>query len=76
VPAVASGVTWPYTAIGIGFAALGVLCSAYAFWRHRQVEEAVSRGEFAPPDVRLVGLLSGAGAALGVLLVIVLLTET
>ena len=37
--------------------------------------EAVSRGEFAPPDARLVGLLSGAAAALGVLLVVVLLTE-
>ena len=75
VPAVASGVTWPYTAIGIGFAALGVLCSGYAFSRHRKVEEAVSRGEFAPPDERLIGLLSGAAAALGVLLVVVLLTE-
>jgi putative membrane protein len=75
VPAVASGVTWPYTAIGVGFAALGVLCSGYAFWRHRKVEEAVSRGEFAQPDERLISLLSGAGAALGVLLVVVLLTE-
>jgi putative membrane protein len=75
VPAVASGVTWPYTAIGIGFAALGVLCSGYALSRHRKVEEAVSRGEFAPPDERLIGLLSGAAAALGVLLVVVLLTE-
>ena len=75
MPAVASGATWPYTAIGIGFAALGVLCSGYAYWRHRQVEEAVSRGEFMPPDERLVALLSGAGAALGVILVVVLLTE-
>jgi putative membrane protein len=75
VPAVASGVTWPYTAIGVGFAALGVLCSGYAFWRHRKVEVAVSRGEFARPDERLIALLSGAGAALGVLLVVVLLTE-
>jgi uncharacterized membrane protein YidH (DUF202 family) len=75
VPAVASGVTWPYTAIGIGFAALGVLCSGYAFWRHRKVEEAVGRGEFTPPDERLVALLSSAGAALGILLVVVLLTE-
>jgi putative membrane protein len=47
VPALASGVTWPYTAIGIGFAVLGVVCSGYSFWRHREVEEAVSRGEFA-----------------------------
>lgn len=76
VPALASGVTWPYTAIGIGFAVLGVVCSGYSFWRHREVEEAVSRGEFAHPDERLISLLSGVGAALGILLVVVLLTES
>jgi putative membrane protein len=76
VPALASGATWPYTAIGIGFAAVGVFCSGYAFWRYREVEDAISRGEFAQPGERLVAVLSGLGAALGVLLVVVLLTES
>jgi putative membrane protein len=76
VPALASGATWPYTAIGIGFAAVGVFCSGYAFWRYREVEVAISRGEFAQPGERLVAVLSGLGAALGVLLVVVLLTES
>jgi putative membrane protein len=76
VPALASDTTWPYTAIGIGFAAVGVFCSAYAFWRYREVEDAINRGEFAPPGERLVAVLSGLGVALGALLVIVLLTET
>jgi hypothetical protein len=53
-----------------------VFCSGYAFWRYREVEEAVSRGEFVQPGERLVALLSGLGAALGVLLVVVLVTET
>jgi putative membrane protein len=75
VPELASGVTWPYTAIGIGFAAVGVFCSGYAFWRYREVEDAIRRGEFARPGERLVAALSGLGAALGVLLVVVLLTE-
>jgi len=48
VPALATGATWPYIAIGIGFAIVGVFCVGYAFWRYREVEEAVSRGEFAP----------------------------
>jgi putative membrane protein len=74
VPSLASGTTWPYTAIGVGFAVIGIFCSSYAFWRYREVEEAVSRGEFAHPDERLVALLSGVGTALGVLLVVVLLT--
>ena len=76
VPALASGTTWAYTAIGIGFAAVGVFCSGYAFWRYREVEDAISRGEFARPAERLVAVLSGLGAALGALLVVVLLTES
>ena len=75
VPALASGDTWAYTAIGIGFATVGVFCSAYAFWRYREVEDAISRGEFAGPDEHLVAALSGLGAALGVLLVVVLIAE-
>jgi putative membrane protein len=76
VPAFATGATWPYITIGVGFAIVGVCCSGYAFWRHREVEEAVSRAEFAPPDERVVALLSGIAAALGMLLVVVLLTES
>jgi putative membrane protein len=76
VPDLTSGATWPYTAIGIGFAAVGAFCSGYGFWRYREVEEAVSRGEFVQPGERLVALLSGFGAALGLLLVVVLLTES
>jgi putative membrane protein len=76
VPALATGATWPYTALGIGFAILGVLCWGYGFWRYREVEEAISRAAFAPLDERLVGLFSGVGATLGVLLVVVLVTES
>ena len=76
VPALASGETWPYTAIGIGFAIMGVFCSSYAFWRYREVDRAINRGEFAHPGDHLVAILSAVGAALGVLLVVVLLTES
>jgi putative membrane protein len=72
VPELTSGTTWPYTTIGIGFAAVGVFCSVYGFRRHREVERAISRGEFAPADDRMVLLLSGVGAVLGLLLVVVL----
>jgi putative membrane protein len=76
VPALAPGASWAYTAIGIGFALLGVFCCVYAMWRHREVEAAVSRGEFAGVDDRAVTLLSGVGAALGLLLIVVLLVES
>jgi putative membrane protein len=76
VPALATGATWPFTAIGMGFAIVGAFCSGYAFWRYREVEEAISRAEFVPSDERLVAVLSGLGSALGVLLVVVLLTQS
>jgi putative membrane protein len=77
VPALASGTNWPYTAIGIGFAILGVFCALYGLRRHREVEHAIDRGEFAPADDRMVVVLSTAGALLGLLLVVVLVvTET
>jgi inner membrane protein YidH len=74
VPALASGTNWPYTAIGIGFAILGVFCAVYGLRRHREVEQAIDRGEFAPADDRMVVVLSTAGALLGLLLVVVLVT--
>jgi putative membrane protein len=75
IPAVASGTTWPYTAIGVGFAVAGVFCSVYALRRHREVDDAILRGDFAPPDERLIALLSAFGAFLGVVLVVVLLAQ-
>jgi len=75
VPELSSGTNWPYTAIGIGFAILGVFCSAYGFRRHREVEQAIDRGEFEPPDDRMVLILSALGVGLGLLLVIVLIVS-
>jgi putative membrane protein len=76
VPALSSGSTWPYTAIGIGFAGLGVACSVYALTRKREVDAAIGRGESAPPDPRVAALLSGGGAVLGLLLIVVLLVQS
>jgi putative membrane protein len=68
IPALSSGSTWPYTAIGLGFAAMGVACSVYAFKRQREVDAAVGRG--------MVALLSTGGALLGLLLIGVLLAQS
>ena len=76
VPELTTGTSWPYTVIGIGFAVLGIACCAYAYRRHREVDAALRRGEFAGPDDRMVTALSGIGALLGVVLVIVLLVQS
>jgi putative membrane protein len=73
IPAVASGATWPYTVIGIGFAVAGVFCSVYAYRRQLDVRAAIARGESVHPDDRVVGLMAAFGALLGALLIVALL---
>jgi putative membrane protein len=73
IPAVASGTTWPYTVIGIGFALAGVFCSVYAYRRERDLRAAITRGDFVHPDERVVGLMAAFGALLGALLIVALL---
>lgn len=76
LPAVASGAQWPYTIVGVGFTVVGVFFIAYAFVRHKRVEEAVSRGEFAPPEERVVAALAAVGVVLGLLVIVLILTDS
>jgi putative membrane protein len=75
VPAVTSGVQWPYTVVGIGFSLIGVVFIAYAFLRHRNVEEAISRGGFAPPDERLIAALAVVGVLFGLFVLVIIATH-
>jgi putative membrane protein len=76
IPTLSSGSTWPYTAIGIGFAGMGVACSVYAFTRRRDVDAAIERGDAAPADERVAAMLSGGAAFLGLALMVVLLVQS
>ncbi len=77
IPALTPGVQWPYTIAGIGFAGIGVVFIGYAFVRHRRVERAISRGEFAPPEEGFITAMALVGVLLGLLvLVIVVTTKT
>jgi putative membrane protein len=69
VPALTKQVRWPYVVVGVGFAVLGVVFLAYGFARQRIVEAAIRRGEFAPPDERVMGVLAGVGTLLGMALI-------
>jgi putative membrane protein len=76
VPALAPGVQWPYTLAGIGFAGVGVIFIGYAFVRHRHVDRALSRGEFAPPEERLIAALAVIGVLLGLLVLAIVATQS
>jgi putative membrane protein len=67
VPALTPGTQWPYTIAGIDFAGVGVVFIGYAFVRHRRVERAISRGEFAPPEESFITALAVVGVLLGLL---------
>jgi putative membrane protein len=72
VPALTKQAQWPYTVLGVGFSLLGIALVAYGYRRKRAVDDALTRGDYAEPDDRVVVALTGAGIVLGVgLLVLV-----
>lgn len=71
VPALTDVSRWPYLAVGIGFALLGLVFVAYGAKRMRDVEAAVARGGYAPPDTRLLGVLAAVGVLLGLALIVI-----
>jgi putative membrane protein len=76
VPALTPGVQWPYTIIGIGFAGVGMVFIGYAFVRHRNVEHAISRGEFSPPREGFITALAVVGVLLGLLILVIVAAKT
>jgi putative membrane protein len=64
-PELADGPHWPYVVVGAAYSVLGIAFVAYGFRRLREVDRAVTRGEWQPPDNRLVALLTLVGVVLG-----------
>jgi putative membrane protein len=75
LPAVTKGDTWPYAALGVAFAALGVILIAYGFKRLREVEQNISQGSYAPPGDRMMFFITAAGVVLGLLLIAVVVVQ-
>ena len=65
---------WPYELIGAGFALIGIACIAYALVRERQVESALMRGDFAPPDRLWTLAMTVAGVLLGLFTLVLMAT--
>jgi putative membrane protein len=66
---------WAYVLIGAGFTALGVAVLGYGLRRQKTVDRAIAEGGFAPPDTRVLAVLTGVAALLGTLTVVLLLTS-
>ena len=75
VPELVRGVSWPYVAIGAGYAVLGIVFIAYAEQRRRVVSQAVRRGEWAELQSGFLGALAGLGVVLAVATLAVVLAQ-
>jgi putative membrane protein len=75
VPALTEGTQWPYEVVGAGFALLATVFIGYGYVRQRQVDAALDRGEFEPPDDRLIGVLTVVGLLLGLAILVIVIAE-
>jgi putative membrane protein len=69
------GASWPFVALGAGYAVLGVLIVAYGMWRGREVDRAIRAGRYLPPDDRAMWLVGTLSIGLGVIAAVVILAD-
>ena len=76
VPALTKGAAWPYELIGTAFGLTGIALIAFAYVRQRRVEEALSRGGYAPFDAQAGLVFAAVGVVLGLGTIAVILFES
>jgi putative membrane protein len=65
VPELTGGPRWPFEVIGVAFAAVGVAFMGYGYMRHKEVDAALARGDYASLPGRAAVVFAALGAALG-----------
>jgi putative membrane protein len=73
VPELSGGPKWPFELIGVAFAIVGIAFVIYGYLRYRDVDEALSRGEYAGLPGRGAVVFAGLGALLGLATVLLVL---
>jgi putative membrane protein len=73
VPELSGGPKWPFELIGVAFAIVGIAFVIYGYVRYRDVDEALSRGEYAGLPGRGAVAFAGLGALLGLATVLLVL---
>jgi inner membrane protein YidH len=76
VPELSSGAAWPFQAIGVAFAGVGLLFIAYAYVRQKRIEEALARGEYAPFAPRTGLAFAAVGVLLGLATITIILAKS
>jgi inner membrane protein YidH len=75
VPELSSGATWPFAAMGVAFALVGLVFIAYAYVRQKAVETALDRGDYSPFDTRTGFVFAVLGVLLGIGTIAVIVTQ-
>jgi putative membrane protein len=73
VPALSGGPEWPFELIGVAFAIVGIAFIGYGYLRHKELEAALSRGEYAGFPDRAAVAFSAAGGLLGLATILLVL---
>jgi putative membrane protein len=70
------GASWPFVALGAGYAVLGVAIVIYGLYRGRQVDRAIRAGEWLRLDDAAMGLIGALTILLGLMAAVVILADT
>ena len=65
-PALSGGAAWPFEALGVAFAVVGLGFIWFGYVRQKQVDAALARGEYTPLDDRIALVFAACGILLGV----------
>jgi putative membrane protein len=70
------GASWPFVALGAGYAVLGVAIVLYGLHRGRQVDRAIRAGEWLRLDDTAMSLIGALTILLGLMAAVVILADT
>jgi putative membrane protein len=75
VPELSTGAEWPFETIGVAFAVVGVVFIVQGYRRQKRVEDALSRGEYAPLETSAALVLAVLGALLGLATIVLIVAH-
>jgi uncharacterized membrane protein YidH (DUF202 family) len=70
-----TGAEWPFETIGVAFALVGVIFIVQGYRRQKRVEDALSRGEYAPLEAGAALVLAALGALLGLATIVLIVAH-
>ena len=75
-PELTDGRRWPFIMLGVAFSTLAIAFIFFGVVRHRQVDEAIVRGGYAPLRNATAVAFGLVGIALAILVIIVVIIES